>query len=425
MKLRIPYGTTALTAELPEERVRAVLTPEKQPEQTRSQEELVEAALANPIGSPPLWELARKANRVLILSSDHTRPVPSRILMPRLLREIRRGNPEAEVVILIATGCHRDSTREELIRRYGEEIVARERLEIHHGWDDQVLRDFGTLPSGGRLRLNWRVDWADLIVAEGFIEPHFFAGFSGGRKAILPGVAARETVLWNHNARFIAHPKARTGVLEGNPIHRDMLWAARQAGLGFLLNVALDEDKRIIGAWAGDREQAHLKGCAFMTERCRVPRVEGDIVITSNGGAPLDQNLYQAVKGMTAAEACVRPGGVIIMVAECADGHGGEAFYRQCSQDLTPQELWDRLCAVPMDRTEPDQWQTQIFARVLCRARVIFVTGGESLKLAGQMHLHPAASLEEALTLAERLKPGGDYVVIPNGVDVIVEQEEG
>lgn len=420
LKLRIPYGKGFQEAEVPDARVRAVLEPAGGGGSGCTQEELVDRALRSPIGSPALSQLAQGRRRVLVISSDHTRPVPSRLLMPRLLAEIRRGSPRAEIVILVATGCHRDSTREELLEKYGQEIVESVRIEMHHSGDESFLVDRGVLPSGGRLRLSAWLDWADLTVAEGFIEPHFFAGFSGGRKAILPGIAARETVLWNHCAEFIAHPRARTGVLEGNPIHRDMCYAAQAAGLEFLLNVALDGEKRVIGAWAGEPEAAHAAGCAFMEKRCRVDRAEGDIVVTSNGGAPLDQNIYQAVKGMTAAEACVRPGGVIVMAAACADGHGGDSFYRQCSQGFSPREIWEQILAVPPDRTEPDQWQTQIFMRVLMRARVILVAEPESLEFAKKMHLEAAPTLEEALRLAEQYAPGGEYVVIPDGVGVIV-----
>lgn len=232
---------------------------------------------------------------------------------------IAMGSPDAEITILMATGMHRATTRDELIERFGAEIAEKERIVIHQAQRDEDMAFFGTLPSGGELWLNRLAAQSELVIAEGFIEPHFFAGFSGGRKSILPGIASRRTVLYNHNAAFIASPNARAGRLEGNPIHRDMVFAARQAKLAFILNVLIDEDKRVIAAVAGDCERAHEAGCAMCGRLNRAEPVVSDIAVTSNGGYPLDQNLYQSVKGMTAAEACVRQGGVIIMCAALGD----------------------------------------------------------------------------------------------------------
>lgn len=230
-----------------------------------SETAMVEAALAAPIGSPTLAELSAGKKNVVVIASDHTRPVPSKVIMPLLLREIRRGNPEADITILIATGCHRGTSRQELIDKFGEDLVAQERIVVHD-CDHSEMAALGTLPSGGRLLLNHLAVEADLLVAEGFIEPHFFAGFSGGRKSVLPGVAARRCVMYNHNGRFIDDPRARTGVLEGNPIHRDMVYAARTAKLAFICNVVLNERHEVVFAAAGDLEQAHAAGCRF----CRI-----------------------------------------------------------------------------------------------------------------------------------------------------------
>ena len=180
---------------------------------------LVENALQNPIGSAPLWELAKGKTKVVIIASDHTRPVPSKVLMPRMLGQIRRGNPNAHITLLIATGCHRGTTMDELRAKFGDEIVDREHIYVHDCDEENMLVNIGTLPSGGECYVNRLIMEADLLVAEGFIEPHFFAGFSGGRKSVLPGVCGRTTVLANHCSEFIAHPCARTGILENNPIY--------------------------------------------------------------------------------------------------------------------------------------------------------------------------------------------------------------
>ena len=196
-----------------------------------SEEELVRHALENPIGSPKLSELSKDKKNITIIASDHTRPVPSKIIMPAMLAEIRKGNPQANITILIATGCHRGTTKEELVSKFGEEIVKNEKIYIHDCDEKDKLINIGVLPSGGVCEINSIAAQADLLVAEGFIEPHFFAGFSGGRKSVLPGVAGRATVLANHCSEFIDNKKARTGVIKGNPIHEDMLWAAKKAKL--------------------------------------------------------------------------------------------------------------------------------------------------------------------------------------------------
>ena len=318
----LPYGRGTISLSLPERRVKAVLESHLHTyHPDLGEEELVNAALESPEGSPRLSQLAKGKHNVVMIASDHTRPVPSRHIIPAMLREIREGNPEADITILIATGCHRAPTREELIQKFGEEIAGREKIVIHSCEDSEDFVSLGTLPSGGELILNRMAVEADLLCAEGFIEPHFFAGFSGGRKSVLPGVAARKTVLANHCSAFIDSPYARTGIIEGNPIHRDMIYAAKKAGLAFIVNVVINQKKEIIHAVAGDCDLAHKKGVSFLNDWCRTPAVPADIVVSTNGGYPLDQNIYQSVKGMTAAEVTVKEGGVIIMLSKAADGH--------------------------------------------------------------------------------------------------------
>jgi len=383
-------------------------------------------AIDNPIGSPPLEELARGKRRAVVILSDHTRPVPSRILVPPMLERLRRGNPGIDITLLVATGCHRPTTRAELVEKLGEEIVANERIAMHVCTDDSAMVDAGFLPSGGRLRLNRLALEADLLVSEGFIEPHFFAGYSGGRKSILPGIAARETVLANHCAEFISSPFARTGILEGNPIHRDMVFAADQARLAFVANAVLAPGKRVVRVFAGAHRAAHEAGCAFLARHCGVDVPEADIAVTSNGGHPLDQNVYQAVKGMTAAEAATRDGGVIVICAACGDGHGGESFHRMLAEAQSPQELLARIASVPKDRTQPDQWEAQILARILSRRRVIVVTRDCDHALLRSMGLEAASSLVEALGMADASAGARSKIaVIPDGVSVVVRRRAG
>ena len=421
MEISIPYGRTHLKARIDASRLRAVLKSRLESYVPgKGQRALVEEALANPIGSAKLEELAKDRENIVLIASDHTRPVPSRVLVPPMLEAIRRGNPDAQITILIATGCHRGTTKEELIEKFGPEIVEKERILIHDCAAEEDMVAIGTLPSGGALRINRIAAEADLLVSEGFIEPHFFAGFSGGRKSVLPGIAARETVYWNHNAEFIASPHARTGILEENPIHRDMIFAARAAKLAFICNVVINAKHEVVGAFAGDCEQAHLAGAEFLSGLCRCEKVPADIVITSNNGYPLDQNIYQAVKGMTSGEAACQEGGVIIMCAACNDGHGGGSFLKTMTQAMSPAEILAQIEKTPKCDTVPDQWESQILARILSWFHVVLVTETD-FQMVRDMKMHPATDLSQALAIAEDLlgRPG-TVTVIPEGISTIV-----
>ena len=421
----LPYGKGTKTLRIEDKHLAGVLTSglasfkaEKKPE------ELIRDALEFPIGTRPLRELAIRKNNVVVISSDHTRPVPSRLIMPQILHEIRCGNPDAKITILVATGLHRETTKEELKEKYGDEIFRKERIIVHDCDDREHLVCCGTLPSGGKLEISSIAMEADLLVAEGFIEPHFFAGFSGGRKSVLPGIASRSCVMYNHNAGFINDPHARTGVLEGNPVHADMLYAAEAAKLAFIVNVVLDAAHNPVFCAAGDFALAHKAGTDFLSSKCRVSPVFADIVISTNGGYPLDQNIYQAVKGMTAAEATVKEGGVIIMAAQAGDGHGGKSFYETFRQEKDLHRMMDTFLSRKPEETIIDQWQSQIFTRVLMKAPVIFVSDCND-EMVRDLHMIPAHSMDEAMERATRLCGREDYsvTVIPDGVSVIVGEE--
>ena len=381
---------------------------------------IVKKSLENPIGTPTLAMMSEGKNQVVIIDSDHTRPVPSKIIIPQILAEIRKGNPDADITILISTGTHRATTTEELISKFGKEIVDSEKIVVHDA-DNSPLVYMGKLPSGGELHVNKLAVDADLLIGVGFIEPHFFAGFSGGRKSLMPGVAKRETVMYNHNAEFINHPKARTGVLEGNPIHEDMLYAARCVNMNFICNVVINSDKDAIFCVSGDLDLAHKVGREFLASKCQVKSVNADIAISTNGGYPLDQNIYQAVKGMTAAEATVKEGGVIIMLARSNDGHGGDEFHKMFAEERNVDVLMNRFLSTPKEKTPQDQWQSQIFARVLKRATVIYVSEAPAV-MVEDLHMIPAATLEEAIAKAEEIlgNNNASIVAIPDGVGVMV-----
>ena len=420
----LPYGKETLKAEIEESHLAGVLLSElhsyKAP---KSGPEPVQEALEHPIGTPRLCDMAVGKKKIVVISSDHTRPVPSHIIMPLLLAEIRKGNPEAEITILISTGLHRLTTKDELEAKFGPEIINKEHIVVHDCDDKDNMVYLGKLPSGGDLIINRLAAEADLLVAEGFIEPHFFAGFSGGRKSVLPGVASRATVMYNHNSSFIADPHSRTGVIEGNPIHNDMLYAARAARLDFIVNVVIDAKHDPVFAVAGDCDLAHRAGREFLASKCQVDAVPADIVISTNGGYPLDQNIYQSVKGMTAAEATVKEGGVIIMLSKAADGHGGKSFHETFRDEKDLNRMMQAFLDRKPEETIIDQWQSQIFARVMLKATVIFISSCDD-ELVEDMHMIPAHSVEEALKKAKEIVKKEDYMVtvIPDGVSVIVKE---
>jgi nickel-dependent lactate racemase len=420
-RFNLPYHQSSVTVDIPDELIAGVLESEVSTQKPRmAQKEIVRNALNEPIQSPPLESLVRGKKKLTLVTSDHTRPVPSRITLPILLERIRQSQPDISITILVATGYHRATTQEELKTMFGESVVENERIVIHDSRDNTQMINLGFLPSGGKLWINRQAIETDLLIAEGFIEPHFFAGFSGGRKSILPGIAGYKTVLANHCAGFIAHKKARTGVLKGNPIHEDMIFAAEKANLQFILNVVLNGKKKIIHAVAGHREAAHQAGCDYLSHLCRVKALPADIVITTNGGYPLDQNIYQSVKGMTAAEATTRDGGIIIMVSACKDGHGGESFYQNLAAASHPREILRRTLCIPGNETVPDQWEYQILARILDRFRVILVTEMCDPGMITAMHMDHASTVEEALEKAWELKGKKKVTIIPDGVGVIV-----
>lgn len=421
MQIRLPYGTSYLETDISEERLAGILTLESYtPEKDASA--LVQDALANPIGSPALHELTCKAQKIVVVTSDHTRPLPSKQTLPFLLKEIRRGNPAAEITILVATGLHRSPTPEEFVSKFGAEIVEHEKFVVHQADDYSSLIRLEDLPSGAPFWLNRLAVEADLLIAEGFIEPHFFAGYSGGRKSILPGISGRETILVNHSAGFIDHPNTQSGTIEGNIFHRDMEHAARQAGLQFILNVTLDEHKNIIGAFAGHPEEAFAQGVQFVEKLTKLTSKRAEIVLTSNGGYPLDQNLYQAVKSLRTAEYVTKKGGVIITAAACVDGMGGEVFQRMLINPGGAKKILEEIRATEATATDLDQWQVQILVRILLDYKVIFVTEGVEPKVLQSMGLESAQSLDEALQIAYTYtSPEAKVLVIPNGAGIFIE----
>ena len=395
--IKIPYYTSSLDLHVDEKNLEAVITARTDEyEAGKSEEELVKEALEHPIGTPRLSELAKGKNRIVLVTSDHTRAVPSKLTLPLLLAEIRKGNPDADITILIATGLHRPTTEAEQRRMFGDPIVDHEKIAVNKAFEPDDFAYVTGLPSGAELWVNKLALDCDLLITEGFIEPHFFAGFSGGRKSILPGICNAATVNENHSYKAISSPYAATGVLE----------------------------KKVIAAFAGDLEKAHEKGVEFVRGLAQCPGMTGDIVITSNGGYPLDQNLYQSPKAVATAEACCKDGGVIIMCASCFDGMGGTHFEKLIVQG-TVDEIDAYLSKIPPRETIPEQWCAQIYSRILKKHKVILVTTYLDHEMVRKANMIPASSPDEALEMAyEMMGRDARVIVIPDGVAVLAVKEQ-
>lgn len=417
MIVKIPYGKSFEESEVEDSRIRAHLKP-SWPAPLKEPSVQIENALSNPIDSLNLNKMSEKADDVLIITSDNTRPVPSRITLPLIVKKIKEANPSASILLLIATGLHEWSpSKGELNERFGPALDNIDEVVVHLAKDDSSLTRLGTLSSGNELYVNRLIQEVDLIVAEGYIEGHFFAGFTGGPKSILPGVSGLMTIMNNHSPRNIDHPNARCGIAEGNPIYEEMCEAARLAGLRFILNVVLNGEKHIISAFAGDFIKAHRAGRLFSLRCCKVSPVLSDIVITSNGGYPLDRNLYQLVKGISNGALTAKKNGVIIACGECMDGVGHRGFYEMLSSSSDPSDFLRRLRAGEI--WQEAQWEAQVLAKVLEKFNVIVVSRGVDAKTVESMHMRHAKTLKEGLEIAFNLRPHGSVTLLPDGPSVI------
>ena len=416
------YGKTTYDLEVPDDT--PVLT--SKVDQLKSDKnglEIVREAMMNPIDSPRLCELAKGKPDCVIIISDHTRPVPSKDILPVMIEELRKGSPDIKITLLVSTGFHRPTTVEELKNKLGDELYNefKDDIIVHDAHNPETNTKIGVLPSGPDCIVDKVAVNASLLVAEGFIEAHFFAGFSGGSKSILPGVADAVTVMGNHCSKFIDSPYARTGILDKNPIHEDMVAAARMANLAFICNVVIDEDKKTVAAFAGNFETAHRKGCDFISDYIAVKPAPADIVITTNGGYPLDQNAYQSPKGMTAGEATVKEDGVIIMLASCIDGTGGDFFYHIIADEPTIEDAYQKFLATEQNDTAPDQWCSQILARIVRKHKVIFVAEPEQKEMIEGLKMTYAPDLDTAYRMAREIKgEDASLTCIPNGISVVV-----
>jgi lactate racemase len=419
MKIKLDYGRTGLDVDLPDERIVGPLAI-RDAEPLANPEQAIARVLANPTGTPPLAQLAKGRKSACILICDITRPVPNKLILPPMLRILEeQGIPRDEILILNATGLHRPNQGTELEEMVGSDIVKHYRIENHFGKKLSDHEFLGVTPNGVPAYIDRRYTQADLKITTGLIEPHLMAGYSGGRKVICPGIAALETVKIWHGPKFLEHPKADCGFLDGNPVHEENTRIAKMAGCDFIVNVCIDGQRRITWVGAGHMEEAWLEGVRFVENVVRVPVPRPlDVVVTSAAGYPLDTTWYQAIKGLTGALPIVKEGGTIVLAASLTEGIGSPEFVKLIDDNPDLAEFKRRIMG--KDYFVMDQWQLEEFAKVVAKCKVKVVSQGLPAATLKKCHVEPAASVEAAV--ADCLKeygPGARVGVIPKGPYVL------
>jgi lactate racemase len=423
-RVRLAYGDAGLSVDLPAERT-TVVEPVYAPG-AADQRDVLRAALRSPVAGPPLRELARPGQKVAISMCDGTRAQPRHLMIPAVLEELDGIVDLDDVVILVATGTHRGNTEAEIRAMVGDAVVDAVHVLNHDAREPSSLVHLGTHGGGTHsagvpVWLNRHWVEADLRITTGFVEPHFFAGFSGGPKLVAPGLAGLDTVLTLHDARRIGHPQATWAVCEGNPVHDDIrAVVGAVGGVDFALDVVLNREQQIVEAFGGELFAMHA-AAREAAKRLAMRPVPGlfDVVVTTNAGFPLDQNLYQSVKGMSAGATVVRDGGTIVCAAECRDGFPNHGSYREVLESApSPRALLDAIEARP--ETVPDQWQVQVQAKVQSLARVVMHTSYLSDHALAAAHLEQTADI--AGTVAKALAAAGPdarVCVLPEGPQTI------
>ena len=393
MNIRLAYGKKGLNIALPEENL-TIIEPKFVPGLSDEKKAFVDS-LNHPIGSPPLKELIKAKDNMAIVFSDITRPVPNRRIISWLLKELN-GISRDRIVLINATGMHRANTMEELTEMLGEEVVRNYRIINHNAQKKEEMVYLGKTKAGGDVWVNGSYMRADVKILTGFIEPHFFAGFSGGPKSVLPGISDEETIMHNHSANMLSHPKADWSITQGNPVWEEIREVALMTKPTFIINVTLNKEKEITAVFSGNMDLAHGKGVEFArkSSMCAVPHLF-DLVITTNSGYPLDLNLYQTVKGMSAASQIVKKGGAIICVSECSDGIPEHGNYRRILQmGKNPEEILKIVSSPGFSMF--DQWEAQIQAEIQTKARVYLYSELPEKDVVA-CHLEPIKNIENAV----------------------------
>jgi nickel-dependent lactate racemase len=418
MQLKLAYGRQGLIVNLPD--TVDVVSPRFQPG-LPDETQALQSAMRNPIASPPLAELVKSGDSVVVVHTDITRATPNDRILPVLINELESaGIAPKDITLLNGLGTHRPQTDRELRTMLGSRIVESYRCLQHDCNDEANLVSLGQTSNGHPVRLNRHYLEASVRILTGFIEPHFFAGFSGGPKAVIPSLAGAESVFTNHGIEMIAHPKATWGVIEGNPIWEEMCEVALRTHPDFLLNVSLNVRREITGIFAGDMRSAHARGCAFVRENamCAVDKPY-DIVITTNSGYPLDQNLYQSVKGLSAANQVVRQGGTIIIATACEDGLPNHGRYAALLAEAGSPQGVLQMISKPGFFAQ-DQWQIQTQAQIQQHAGVYVYSDGLSDEQIERALFIPCRSIELTISqLQEKYGSQAHICVIPEGPQTI------
>jgi len=417
VKLKLDYGSNGLTVDLPEDRT-TVIEPQHVPAVSDAMAAL-RKAMADPMGRRPLRELVKAGQKIGISVCDITRAQPRQLTLEALFSEMP-GIRRDDVTIFIATGTHRRNNDAEIEKMIGPDFARTCRVVCHDARDSASLVEVGRTSTGVRVLLNRGWVDSDFKITTGFVEPHFFAGFSGGPKMVAPGLAGLDTVMTLHNASRIAHPRATFGVIEGNPIHEDIREISRMTGVDFSVDVTLNRDQKITAAFAGDLFLEHAAACASARDKVmRAVQEPFDVVLTTNSGYPLDQNLYQAVKGMSAAVKVVKEGGTIICAAECRDGipnHG--AYGELLTTRDSARELLDMIMTPGFSR--PDQWQVQIQAQIQLRAKVLVKADGLTDEQLRAAKFDPLADVSLGVKHAlQDAGPRARLCVLPQGPQTV------
>tara|TARA_B100001115_G_scaffold185075_1_gene191315 strand:+ start:1265 stop:2542 length:1278 start_codon:yes stop_codon:yes gene_type:complete len=422
MKVTMDYGRDGLEVEIPDHA--HVLQMVGAPALSDLNYEL-EVALAHPISSPALREIARGRSNACIVIADITRPVPNTTILPPMLRILEEeGIAREDITILIGTGLHRPNEGEELVALVGEEIARSYRIVNHKARERDTLTYLGDTSCGAPIWIDTLYVESDLKIATSLIEPHLMAGYSGGRKAICPGLMGVDTMRVLHGPQLLSHASAAEGIIEGNPFHRQALEVAQRVGVDFTLNVAMNERREVTGIFAGDLEKAHAEGVSFVQRQNGATLLEPvDMVVTSSAGLPLDLTFYQAVKGLTAALPIVEKGGTVLIVARCDEGIGGPEFTDLLLSTPSVEEFAQRL--EDPDFFVIDQWQLQELCKVLRKANVMMYSEGIQDQHRDNVLVEMVPSVEDAIArvLNER---GADarIAVIPKGPYVLSKLQE-
>ncbi len=422
MRVHLKYGSQGLDIECPETpNFKGVLYPAAASPLLEPAVE-VARALDSPIDSVSLGEIAQGRQDAVIVISDITRPVPNTLLLPPIIARVEKaGIPSNKITILIATGIHRPNEGAELEKLVGADIAGKYRVINHFSKNDEDMVLVGHIGEGVPAYVNRHYVTAGLKILTGFIEPHMWAGFSGGRKSILPGISSVKTLEFMHGPEMVAHPQTRYGVLDGNPFHQAGLAIMEKAGADFIVNVTLDTSKRVTGVFAGHPVNAHLQGVEFLSRHCVKTLDEPlDFVVTTNSGSPLDCNLYQTAKGLSGVSAATREGGVILIATECLEGFGSEEYRDVFEHATTPQEFISKL--MKKEFFVPDQWCAQETYQVMLKNEIWIYTHGIDPQTLRRFHFHPVADISSAVQqLLERFGSEARWAIVPDGPMLILD----